>query len=114
MEAGVTVLYDTHYIGMEMDGQRTAGVRESRRIVGEYTLTVDDLLRGARFEDGVCNCTFNIDIHSADSEKQDCRVPQSPQLLFSAPKTDLPWMPAQMSYFFARLRYCVGVICIFL
>jgi hypothetical protein len=39
------------------------GVRESRRIAGEYTLTREDLLRGARFPDAIAQCGFPIDIH---------------------------------------------------
>jgi len=40
------------------------GVREGRRIHGRYTLTLDDMLRGARFEDAVCRVTFGIDVHA--------------------------------------------------
>jgi len=40
------------------------GMRESRRIHGLYTVTVDDALRGARIEDAVCRATYSIDIHS--------------------------------------------------
>ena len=46
------------------------GVRESRRIVGEYTLNEDDLLNGAKFPDGICTCGFGIDIHDSKATKQ--------------------------------------------
>ena len=42
------------------------GVRESRMIDGEYTLTKDDLLSCARFEDSIAVCNYDIDIHSPD------------------------------------------------
>ena len=42
------------------------GVRETRRIMGEYELTLDDILEGRMHEDGLCTCTFNIDIHQPD------------------------------------------------
>jgi hypothetical protein len=42
------------------------GVREGRRIRGRYTVTLDDMLRGARFEDGICRVTFGIDVHSTN------------------------------------------------
>lgn len=42
------------------------GVRESRMIDGEYTLTKDDLLSCAKFEDSVAVCNYDIDIHSPD------------------------------------------------
>lgn len=41
----------------------TIGVRESRRIGGHYTLTLDDLVEGKRFEDAVTFATFSVDIH---------------------------------------------------
>ncbi|MEG2264274.1 MAG: FAD-dependent oxidoreductase [Acinetobacter sp.] len=39
------------------------GVRESRRIVGRYTLTSDDVLSCRQFEDSIACCAFPIDIH---------------------------------------------------
>lgn len=40
------------------------GVREGRRIVGDYILTAEDCLRPARFDDMVTACAYKIDIHS--------------------------------------------------
>lgn len=40
------------------------GIRESRRIVGEYTLTRDDVLHGRRFHDAVARSAYPIDIHN--------------------------------------------------
>ncbi len=48
------------------------GVRESRRIVGEYELTVEDALTGSKFEDKTALCHFNMDVHSADNNGQHC------------------------------------------
>ena len=48
------------------------GVRESRRIEGEYTLTLEDVMQGARFEDAVTSVTFNIDIHHPGDSAQSC------------------------------------------
>ncbi len=42
------------------------GIRESRKVVGEYTLTQEDLLALARFEDGIATANYDIDIHSPD------------------------------------------------
>ena len=42
----------------------TVGVRESRRVMGHYRLTVDDVLSARRFEDGIARCSYPIDIHS--------------------------------------------------
>jgi FAD dependent oxidoreductase len=40
------------------------GVRESRRIVGEYTLTADDVLNARAFDDAVARSAYPIDIHN--------------------------------------------------
>lgn len=45
------------------------GIREGRRIAGRYTLTANDLMRGARFTDAVCTVTFCVDIHSLDYDQ---------------------------------------------
>lgn len=45
------------------------GTREGRRLKGLYTITSDDIINGARFEDAVCRCDFGIDVHSTDPDK---------------------------------------------
>jgi glycine/D-amino acid oxidase-like deaminating enzyme len=40
------------------------GIRESRRIVGVYTLTRDDVLSARTFEDAVARSAYPIDIHN--------------------------------------------------
>jgi hypothetical protein len=40
------------------------GIRESRRIAGEYTLTRDDVLQGRHFDDAVARSAYPIDIHN--------------------------------------------------
>ena len=40
------------------------GIRESRRIVGAYTLTREDVLGARRFEDAVARSAYPIDIHN--------------------------------------------------
>jgi len=40
------------------------GVRETRRIVGEYQLTADDLLSVRKFDDVVARGSYPLDIHS--------------------------------------------------
>jgi hypothetical protein len=42
---------------------RQIGVRESRQIVGLYTLTSDDILTCRQFEDCIAQCCYPIDIH---------------------------------------------------
>jgi len=40
------------------------GIRESRRIVGRYTLTRDDVLAGRKFPDAVARSAYPIDVHN--------------------------------------------------
>jgi glycine/D-amino acid oxidase-like deaminating enzyme len=42
------------------------GVRESRRVMGDYVLTEQDVREGARFDDGVAMGAYHIDIHRPD------------------------------------------------
>jgi hypothetical protein len=44
------------------------GVRESRRIVGDYTLTVDDYYARASFSDEICRNAYCIDIHPSKAQ----------------------------------------------
>ncbi|WP_324716855.1 FAD-dependent oxidoreductase [Carboxydochorda subterranea] len=39
------------------------GVRESRRIVGDYVLTLDDIVTGRKFQDAVARNRYPVDIH---------------------------------------------------
>ncbi|MFC1718787.1 FAD-dependent oxidoreductase, partial [Candidatus Poribacteria bacterium] len=39
------------------------GVRESRRITGDYVLSIEDLIEGRRFPDAVCMGGYHMDIH---------------------------------------------------
>ncbi|MEN3284446.1 MAG: hypothetical protein V7607_5586 [Solirubrobacteraceae bacterium] len=55
--------------GQLLETAMQVGVRETRRIRGEYYLELDDLLRGRAFPDGVCRVTFNVDIHTPDGEE---------------------------------------------
>jgi hypothetical protein len=41
----------------------SAGVRETRRVLGEYVLTADDVLTARNFDDVIARGTYPIDIH---------------------------------------------------
>ena len=41
------------------------GTRESRRVVGQYVLTRDDVLAGHKFDDGVVPACFYMDFHDS-------------------------------------------------
>jgi len=42
---------------------QTLGIRESRRVVAEYTLTVDDIFSHAKFPDGIGASNYHLDAH---------------------------------------------------
>ncbi|MBR4941492.1 MAG: FAD-dependent oxidoreductase [Clostridia bacterium] len=42
------------------------GIRESRKVLGEYTLTVEDLKSLACFEDAIAVANYDIDIHNPE------------------------------------------------
>jgi hypothetical protein len=44
------------------------GIRESRRILGEYVLNVDDVLEACKFPDGIARSNYPVDIHSPTGE----------------------------------------------
>lgn len=44
------------------------GVRETRRIVGDCTLTEDDILSGRRFPDAIAQSGYPIDVHTVNDE----------------------------------------------
>ena len=68
------VVNGLRYLGGVWDGIQVAataeqiGVRDGRRIHGRYTVTKDDLAKGAKQEDSVAHVTFGVDIHAADQE----------------------------------------------
>ncbi len=49
----------------------TIGVRESRRITGEYEMTLADMEIGRTFRDGFTTCRFGVDIHQPDGKSQE-------------------------------------------
>ena len=49
-----------------IDTAALLGVRESRRIVGEYVLKTLDFARGSRFEDAITSTNHHFDLHNPD------------------------------------------------
>jgi hypothetical protein len=45
------------------------GVRETRRAVGDYVVTGDDVRRGSKFSDAIARGNYGVDIHGQKSEK---------------------------------------------
>lgn len=40
------------------------GIRETRRIMGEYKLTAEDVLESREFDDAICRGAYSLDIHN--------------------------------------------------
>lgn len=58
----------------------TLGVRETRRFIGEYILTDDDLAAGRQFEDAIVhNANFIVDIHNPIGGGQAEGIPEEVQ-----------------------------------
>ncbi len=50
------------------------GIREGRRIAGDYLLTLADVQAGRKFQDGVARGTWYLDAHSSDDDKRSYEV----------------------------------------
>ena len=65
--------YDEEFKDLELiTSSSVLGVRESRRIIGEYRMSTDDLVSGARFDDAVAFVTFGADLHTKSNKGQNC------------------------------------------
>ncbi len=65
--------YDEEFKDLELiTSSSVLGVRESRRIVGEYRMSTDDILTGAKFDDAVAFVTFGADLHTKSNKGQNC------------------------------------------
>jgi len=73
-QALITVQFLKKYVpGFEaahlIDAAPQVGVRETRRIIGEYVLTKEDVIEGRRFPDVVAKGSHPADIHSPEDPK---------------------------------------------
>ena len=65
--------YDEEFKDLELiTSSSVLGVRESRRIIGEYRMSTDDILSGTRFDDAVAIVTFGADLHTKSNKGQNC------------------------------------------
>ena len=64
------------------------GIREGRRIVGDYVLTVDDLRRARVFEDAVARGTYTLDAHDPTDDKRTYILPPNERVV---PPYQIPW-----------------------
>lgn len=52
------------------------GIREGRRVVGDYILTLEDLRAGRRFPDAIARGVFYLDGHKPDDDKRTFILPK--------------------------------------
>jgi len=45
------------------------GIRETRRVIGDYVVTIDDFIARKTFDDEICRNAYPVDIHCAKDEK---------------------------------------------
>ena len=65
--------YDEEFKDLELiTSSSVLGVRESRRIIGEYRMSTEDILTGAKFDDAVAYVTFGADLHTKSNKGQNC------------------------------------------
>ena len=50
------------------------GVRESRRIKGKYTLTLDDYINRRNFDDEIARNSYWLDCHPSGNDKSACSI----------------------------------------
>lgn len=76
-------VYRQYVPGMEqcymVSTPNTIGIRESRRIMGDYLLTEDDVKSQREFEDNICYGSFFVDIHCIDGPGMDHTVWRPPR-----------------------------------
>ena len=65
--------YDEEFKDLELiTSSSVLGVRESRRIIGEYRMSTEDILSGVRFDDAVAIVCFGADLHTKSNKGQNC------------------------------------------
>ncbi len=63
-------------------------IREGRRVVGDYVLSVEDLRAGRRFEDAVARGVFYLDAHEPTTDKHVAQIPDEAER--SVPPYQIP------------------------
>jgi len=54
------------------------GHRRARRLHGRYKITLEDCLEGRKFPDGICTCSFGLDVHAVSKAMNRIRPAGSP------------------------------------
>jgi hypothetical protein len=63
--------FEQSYLFQIADG---VGVRETRRVVGDYMLTGENVLNADAFEDSIGYCGATVDVHNVEGGKEKTRM----------------------------------------
>ncbi len=61
------------------------GVRETRRVTGDYVLTEDDVIVGRKFPDGIGLGAWPVEVHNPETGRIDWRYVDKPDECYSIP-----------------------------
>lgn len=50
------------------------GLRDSRRIIGKFVITAEELMKGVRYEDTIAESSYPIDVHHADGRQDNTLI----------------------------------------
>ncbi|MFA6074851.1 MAG: FAD-dependent oxidoreductase [Negativicutes bacterium] len=67
------------------------GVRETRRIVGDYILTAEDVASSRKFADGIARSNWYMDVHGSDEEREQVENFKSAELPDNEKYYDIPY-----------------------
>ena len=82
-----------HFVGFSnaklISTAEMIGIRETRRIIGEYILTVDDLLSGKNFDDTICLSSYCFDL--PDPKKPSLQPLEGDEYIIKNKYTQIPY-----------------------
>lgn len=86
---GLVKFFNRYVDGMKnayiCSAQNGIGIRETRRIMGQYVLTGDDVLSGRKFNDSIAKNGYCIDIHSPTGKSWNAQFIQSADACYDIP-----------------------------
>lgn len=68
-----------------LDTASQLGVRETRRIMGEYVLTKEDVLHAHKFDDSICKYGYCLDIHLPSNISTETEIHLKPGTAYDIP-----------------------------
>lgn len=66
------------------------GVREGRRLVGHYKVSIDDILNGKKHENSICTVHYKIDVHALKKQEDKQFEPETSEYYDKSLPYDIP------------------------